>query len=148
MMASVILVVGFIGMVEALGLGSNMMDHARRQTLADQMIKHEIEKLHLANWTTLNALTSATDITKDPLFDPNKDAGGTTYLGATYQLDRTVTSPDPFTNIKEVKFTVTWSVTIGRQNASAGTTRQTFTYSRSNWAYFGKYGLNYTYQRS
>ena len=56
MMASLILVVGFIGLIEAVTLASNTMDHARRQTLATQIVNHEIEKLRFSSWTTISAL--------------------------------------------------------------------------------------------
>ena len=71
-MASLILVVGFIGMIEAVGIGSNMMDNARRQTLAAQILAHEIEQLRFQSWTAINALPTST-----------------TTLGATYNASTT-----------------------------------------------------------
>ena len=66
--------------------------------------------------------------------------------GATYTLARTLTSPDPVTNIRQVNFTVTWVVKTSRRNALGNLL--TFTYTLSNSAWFGKYGLNLSYQRS
>ena len=141
-MAATILVVCFVGILEAVIATSSMMDHARRQTLANQIINHEIEKLRFASWTTINALpTASTAITIDSQFTSAVAASG-----ASYSLARTVTSSNPFTNIREVNFTVTWVVTTSRR--TAGGSALTFTYSRSNSAWFGKYGLNLTYQRS
>jgi len=142
MMASLILVVGFIGMIEAMAVSSNMMDHSRRQTLATQILNQEIEKLHYSTWATVSALpTATTTLTIDPQF-----TSAVTASGATYSLTRTLTSPDPATNLREVQFTVTWVVATSRRKADAS--QLTFSYSRSQWAYFGKYGLNLTYQRS
>ena len=69
MMAAVIMMVGFIGLVEAVALATSSMDHARRQTLATQIINHEIEDLFLASWSTIAALpTGSTAITIDSQF--------------------------------------------------------------------------------
>lgn len=190
MMASVILVAGFIGLIEAVAVSSAMMEHARRQTVANQILNHEIDDLRLASWTTINALpTASTAIAIDPQFWPSWNststyvannvvsyngasyrcilahsgqsppnatywtavtAGATSDIisiyGGTYTLSRTVTNPNPITNIREVNFTVTWVVRTGRRDASNNPL--SFTYSRSNSAWFGKYGLNLSYQRS
>ena len=44
-MAAAILTVGFMGLVEAVTMCSGMMDEARRQTLATQILNSEIEKM-------------------------------------------------------------------------------------------------------
>lgn len=142
MMAAIILVVAFIGMIEAMTLSSAMMDNARRQTLAAQIINHEIEKLRFSSWSTISGLPmTSTAITIDSQF-----TAAIATSGATYTLARTLTNPDPATNLREVNFTVTWVVKTSR-HASNGALLS-FTYTRSNSAYFGKYGLNLTYQRS
>ena len=191
MMAATILALGFMGLIEAVGVTANMMDHARRQTLATQIINHEIEDLRVASWTTISALpTTSTAVIIEPQFWPiwnstasyvanhvvaynnawyrcilvptaNQNPTNTTYWtsvttgattdilafsGATYTLARTVTSPDPVTNIREVNFTVTWVVKTSRRDGSNNPL--SFTYTRSNSAWFGKYGLNLSYQRS
>lgn len=142
MMAAVILVVGFIGMIDAMAVSSAMMDTARRQTLADQIINHEIEKLRFKDWTYISGLpTASTAVTIDSQFNPAMTASG-----ATYTLARTLTNPDPSTNLREVNFTITWVVKTSRRDSSNA--QLTFSYTRKNSAYFGKYGLNLTYQRS
>jgi Tfp pilus assembly protein PilV len=196
MMASVILVVGFVGMIEAVTISAKLMDAARRQTLATQIINHEIEKLRFAPWVTTNSITgisnlptASTAVAIDTAFWPawnsatpyvanrvvsyngafyrcvSAHTGQTppnaTYWtattaaatsdiiftqGATYTLARTVTSPNPVTDIREVNFTLTWVVNTSR--VDAGGTPLTFTFTRANSAWFGKYGLNLSYQRS
>ena len=195
MMAAVILVVGFVGMIEAVTISARMMDAARRQTLATQIINHEIEKLRLAPWVTTNGITGIsnlptanTGIAIDTAFwpawnsataytvnrvvsyngayyrcvtahsnqaPPNSNWTATTTAqttdvvfdqGATYTLARTVTSPDPVIDIREVNFTVTWVVNTSR--VDSGGAPLTFTFTRANSAWFGKYGLNLSYQRS
>lgn len=142
MMASVILVVGFMGMIQAVTVTSAMMDTARRQTLGGQIMSHEIEKLRFATWATISGLPTAnTAITIDSQF-----AASIAASGADYTLARTLTSPDPATNLREVNFTVTWVVTTSRHKSDG--TLLTFTYTRVKSSYFGKYGLNLSYQRS
>ncbi len=191
-MASLILVVAFIGLIEAVGTSSNMMDSARRQTLAAQIISHEIEQLRFQNWTAISALPTAqttldaawasgtnyvvadtvtyngawyrciqagsgnTPSTNPPSNSPywkvdtppyaNSMSTSGIALGATYSLTRSLANPDPATNLREVTFTVTWMVNTSRHDSSGNLL--TFTYTRVKTAWFGKYGLNLTYQRS
>lgn len=149
MMAALILAVGFIGLIEAVTLSATSMDHARRQTLATQIINHEIEELRLASWTTINGLpTASTSITIDSQFDQARLSLGDDGSGSSivrFSLARTMTSPNPVTNIRQANFTVTWVVTTSRLS---GGSRLTFTYSRSASAWYGKNGLNLSYQQS
>jgi Tfp pilus assembly protein PilV len=196
-MAATILVVGFIGMIEALAITSTQIDSARRQTLANQILNHHLEKLRLLPWdvttTAPNELcindlaTASTAVAIDfPLWPvwssitpysvnqvvthsgtsyrcivahANQTPPNATYWtatttpattdvieahGATFTLTRTV-SDVVAGSLREVTFTVTMTVNTNR--AISGT-RQTFTYTRVNSAYYGKNGLNLTYQRS
>jgi Tfp pilus assembly protein PilV len=59
-MASLILVVGFIGMIRAMTFTAGLMDHARRQTVAAQILTHEIEQLRLRSWVEVSALSTVT----------------------------------------------------------------------------------------
>lgn len=158
MMAALILAVGFIGLIEAVTLSATAMDHARRQTLASQIINHEIEELRLLPWdnslaspneSAINKLTTArTTLTIDSRFDQARLSlgdDGTASAIVRFSLSRTVTSPNPVTNIREVNFTVTWVVTTSRLS---GGSRLTFTYSRSASAWYGKNGLNLSYQQT
>ena len=199
MMAATFLVVGFIGMIEAVKLTTTMMDHGRRQHLASQIINDRIEKLRLLPWDVTTASpnelslhdlpTASTAVAIDRTFWPNwKSASryvansvvtyngayyrctaahlnqvptNTSYwsvataalttdivlnLGATYTLTRTLTNPDPVTNIREANFTVTWVVKTSRRDG--GGSPLSFTYTLKNSAWFGKYGLHLSYQRS
>jgi len=148
-MAAVIMMVGLIGLIEAVAVASSTMDRARRETVATQIIGHEIEKLYFSSWTTIAALpTASTAITIDSQFDQARLALGDDKSGTAlvrFSLARTVTSPDPVTNIREVNFTVTWIVTTSRLS---GGSRVTFTYTRANSAWYGKYGLPLSYTQS
>lgn len=153
MMASVIMLVGLIGLIEAVAVASTTMNHARRVNLATQILNHEIEKLYLSDWTTISGLsTASTAITIDSQFDQARLAVGDdpTVAAANavvrYSMTRTVTNPDPVTNIREINFTVTWVVTTSR--LTSGGTRVTFTYTRANSVWVGKYGLQLSYGQS
>lgn len=159
MMASVILVVGFIGMISAITIGSEMLATANRSTIATQIIAHETEKLRLKDWSYISGLGNASAATYD------STASGSTAIdtaiagsGVTFSLSRTVTTIT--TDLREVTFTVTW--TRGGTTTAANTptgswlNRLAFqrpstvsrTYTRIGSAYFGKYGLNLNLQRS
>jgi Tfp pilus assembly protein PilV len=159
MMASVILVVGFMGMISSIAVGSEMLATARRQELASQIINHEFEKLRLTTWSTINAPLStytATDYTALTPDDTQFDAP-ISGSGATFLIARTVTSMSA--DLYEVTLTVTWS----KSGTSTATTipsgswlsQLTYsrnspvsrTYTRTGTTYFGKYGLNNSIQR-
>jgi Tfp pilus assembly protein PilV len=137
MMASLILVAGFIGMIQAVTIGSEMLATARRQTIAAQILNHEVEKLRFYSWSQIQGLgnSSASTYTSDLAAINTAIAAS----GVTFTLARAVA--DPTTDLREVAFTVTWTVKV----SGVATPR---TYTRSTSAWFGKYGLNLTYQRS
>jgi len=58
--AALVLVIGFIGMIRAMTFTSGQMDHARRQTVAAQVLTHELEQLRLESWTSISLLPTAT----------------------------------------------------------------------------------------
>jgi len=138
-MASLILVVGFMGLIEAVTISSGMMDTARRQTLAAQILNHELERLRFKTWDEIKNLTPNSAI--DPQFNQAIAASG-----ATFTLSGTVTDVTTDHLLREVTYTVTWKVKTSRHDDSGGVV--VFEYKRSNSAYFGKYGLNLSYQRS
>lgn len=163
-MAATILVVGFMGMIQAITLGSEMMATARRQTLAAQILEHEIGKLRLTNWAGLPAAGTYTYPTPD---SDGQFAGAIAACGlntSNITLSRTTTNLDPdgdgTTELKEVVFTLTWAKS--GSNTAADTPSGNWldqlafsrpsviarTYTRKSVAYFGKYGLSLNIQRS
>jgi hypothetical protein len=164
MMAATILVVGFMGMIQAITLGSEMMATARRQTLAAQILEHEIGKLRLTGWSGLPAAGTYSYPSPDPdsQFATAIAACGLTTSSIT--LARTTTNLDPdgdgTADLKEISFTLTWTKS-GSSTATAAPTGSWLdqlafyrpsaiarTYTRKSMAYFGKYGLNLSIQRS
>jgi Tfp pilus assembly protein PilV len=156
MMASVILVVGFMGMIQAITIGSEMLATAQRQTLAAQILEHEIGRYRLDSWSTVNGLADSAAAT----YSSDLTALNTaiTASGVSYQLARDVT--DLTTDLREITLTVTWTKSGTTTAATTATgswlQRLSFsgaspiarTYTRKTTAYFGKYGLNLNVQRS
>jgi Tfp pilus assembly protein PilV len=60
MMAAVILVVGFMGMIQAVTMGSEMLSTGRRQAVASQVITHEMERMRLLSWSNISSLSTTT----------------------------------------------------------------------------------------
>lgn len=177
MMASVILVVGFIGMIQAITIGSEMMATARRQNLANQIINHELEKLRLVDWsatTTVGGTTftggisglaaGPTTLTIDSQFSDSITACGLTTdtsnsANPYIQLDRSVVDVVSG-NMRQVTFTVTWqkSGTTAVANTVTGSWLEKLslggnasirrTYVRKGFGFYSKYGLNLNAQRS
>lgn len=160
MMASVILVVGLIGMIQGITIGSEMMATARRQTIAAQILDHEIGKLRLLPWDVTTAAPNELCINDLPAtlaaatYDSDLASLDTAIAasGVTFTLARTVTTVT--TDLREVTFTVTWTKS-GTTTAATTATGSWFeqlsfaspspiarTYTRKSTAYFGKYGLN------
>jgi Tfp pilus assembly protein PilV len=159
MMAAVILVVGFIGMISAITVGSEMLATARRQTLATQIIHHEFEKLRLSSWSTISAPLATISATNYTSLTPDDTQFDTviTASGATFNFSRTVTNVT--SDLYEVTLTVTWSksgTTTAATTATGSWLSQlafsrnspiSRTYTRTASAYFGKYGLGNSLQR-
>ncbi|MBK8856799.1 MAG: hypothetical protein IPN11_03710 [Opitutaceae bacterium] len=193
MMGATILVVGLMGLIQAVTIGSEMLATARRQTLAAQILDQEIENLRFLPWDTSSSsndivglAAGPTTVTIDEQFrkawnsstayaigdvasssntwyyctaaHTNKGVTNTAFwrpatmeefgvmsdtniaFGATFALSRQVANVSGATNLREVTFTLTWTV------KPSGITSRTYTRVKS--AYFGKYGLNQTLQRS
>lgn len=138
-MAATVIVFIFFGMIQAVTIGTEMMATARRQTLASKILDHELEQLRLATWTTISGLPAGpTDVTPDsahPFFAAIQGSR------TVYTVSRSVTNVSGLANVREVTFTITWTV-----QPSGGVAPRTYTRAKSG--YYGKYGLNLTYQRS
>jgi len=157
MMASVILVVGFIGMIQGITIGSEMLATARRQTLAAQILNHESEKLRVASWATISGYAAGpTTLSIDSMFNYSITACGLT----SSDINLTRTTTDLISGeLRAVNFTFTWSKSGSSTAAVAATgswlNQLAFyrpssiarTYTRKMSAYCSKYGLSLNTQR-
>ena len=77
------------------------LQNARDLNIASQMLQSEMEKLRLADWTTVNAFpVSATSVALDPAFTSNA------FVGSRFSISRTVADPKADTRI--ITLRVTW----------------------------------------
>jgi hypothetical protein len=158
MMATTILLVGFIGLIQALTIMSEALDTARKQQVAQQFAAAEIEKLRGKDWTTIaNLPATATisvgaagavtgDATNFALTNYTADAAddNTTLAklgnGFTCSFTRTRLRPSSasaatVTFVKLV-YTVSWTSNTGR------------IHRHSIETYLGQNGLHLSYQQS
>lgn len=127
MMGAVVLAAVLVGMMHAITAGWQMLDLARKQTVASQIIRFEIEKVHQNEWALVNAYstsTAGTALTVDTSFSS---------VATGFTLKRTVTAVR--TELLKITFTVAWQSGSGRS------------YARSGSTYVGKNGLYVTYTR-
>lgn len=61
-MATTILLVGFVGLIQAVTIMSEALDTARKQQIAQQILTAEIEKLRGQSWTTIASLPDTASI--------------------------------------------------------------------------------------
>ncbi|MBC7369105.1 MAG: hypothetical protein H7343_20230 [Undibacterium sp.] len=157
-MASLILVVGFIGIIQAVTIGSQMIDTAQKQQCAIQLIDSEVEKLRSSSWTTVANLPSSASISVDydgsvsgdltrfgltnftaTTIDDNSAllgmAKGFT-LGYTVSYVRPVSATSATVTFIKIIYMVTWASNTNRS------------YSRSAEMYFGPNGLQLSFQKS
>jgi Tfp pilus assembly protein PilV len=106
LMAAVVMLTGVVGMIQVVVSGSEMLDVSRKQTVAAQIIRSEIERLHLSNWSAINAMPSSASVTINPSLQT---------VSQGFVCTRTITtlSSSPYVR-KRVTFTVTWTGNTGR----------------------------------
>jgi Tfp pilus assembly protein PilV len=148
MMAATILVVGFIGVIQAITIGSEMLDVARKQIIAEQIIDAEIEHLRLSPWSRLagptGAMPASDSVTVNAAGTAAPDSSGgfeldsnTTLMAVAPGFTCSYTKTLVRTNYYRIVYTVTWKVG-NRQRV----------HSRSREVYFGQYGLQLSYQKA
>lgn len=156
-MATTILLVGFIGLIQAVTIGSELIDTARKEQVAMQIMAGEIERLRSGPWTTIAALPSSAtiSISRTGVASGNETSfaicnytssngdDNTALLslghGFTCSFTRTYLRPSSASSATvtylELVYTITWTSNTGR------------TYSRTQQAFFGQNGLHLSYQK-
>ncbi|HVS51720.1 MAG TPA: hypothetical protein VHD62_05140 [Opitutaceae bacterium] len=140
-MAAAVMLAGIVGMIQVVISGSEMLDVARKQTIAMQIIHGQIDNVRLSDWGTVSGLASynsyqatvdasdqSTNIAKGFVF-------GSNLPGAAKGFKCTRSVATPKTNLLQVTYTVTWTGNTGRS------------YTRTGSTYVSKNGLYVTYQR-
>lgn len=158
MMATTILLAGFVGLIQAVTIGSESLDAARKQQIAAQIIAAEVEKLRGGPWSRIAALPAAGTVTIDAagaisgdttsfalsnytaVADDDNTALASLARGFACSFTRTRLRP-AFASASTVAYlklayTVTWKSNTGR------------THSRRAETYLGMNGLHLSYQKS
>jgi hypothetical protein len=97
-------------------------------------VQAEVEYLRLQSWTTIQSLTSSSANYLSS-YTEFASTGLATVAGTSVTFSRTLASPDPHSNLRQITMTVTWTSITGKSH------------SRSCNAYLGKYGLRVPYQK-
>lgn len=142
--AAGVMALGLVGMIQVVVSGSQMLDVARKQNIAMQIIHGQIDQVRLRDWSTVNGYPSSrtvwvdasdrsgdqsTNISRDFVFGDSLPA-----VAIGFQCTRAVSTVR--TDFLQITFTVTWTGSTGRS------------YSRTGTTCVGKNGLYVTYQRS
>jgi Tfp pilus assembly protein PilV len=149
MMAATILVVGFIGLIQAITIGSQMLATAHRQQIAIQIVTGEIDYLRASNLTAITNLAvgatykitvnaTGTAVTADPLgavtrFNLDNNL---TLLAQAAGFSLSAVRSNIRTDYEKIIYTVTWADNLGRPN------------THRTEIYFGRNGLQLSYQKS
>jgi prepilin-type N-terminal cleavage/methylation domain-containing protein len=158
MMATTILLAGFIGFIQAITIGSGFLDTARKRQVANQIVAAEIEKLRGGAWSTLANLPASGSISINL-------AGAITGDAASFGLsNRTVDKGDDNTELCALArgFTCSFTRTHLRPSGASATTvsyiKLAYTVrwtgntgsaqSHRIHAFFGKNGLHLSFQQS
>lgn len=142
--AAGVMALGLVGMIQVVISGAQMLDVARKQNIAMQIIHGQIDQIRLRTWTEVGALAASETVRVDA-----SDNGGNQSINvakgfvfgsnlpavsAGFRCKREIVTVR--TDFKQVTYTVTWTGNTGRA------------YSRTGTTYVGKNGLYVTYQRS
>src|ERR1035437_7393307 len=68
LMAAVVLVVSFTAVIEAVTMGADMIDTARKQQIAQQIIDGEISYQRTLNWSATGSQLGINDMLNNPTF--------------------------------------------------------------------------------
>jgi Tfp pilus assembly protein PilV len=160
-MGALILVVGFIGMIEAVTVGTQMLDTSRKQQIAVQIIDAEVEWLRSQNATFVSGLPATATVTIDGTGTASTDSpnsfqidGNAALLEIAKGFTIRIAKTNIRTNFDRVVYTVTWTGVTGRDYAQRADTdpdvSNVILASRTRTAefYFEKNGLRLSFQKS
>ncbi len=128
-MAAAVLILGLVAMISTVTSGARVLDVAQKQTVASQIIRSEIERIHGSEFSLTDQPTpqDPTPITSPVTVRPEFAA-----IGPLCTCNETTTLIQP--GLKQVTITVTWRGNTGQN------------YTRTDFTYWGKNGLYVAYQ--
>ena len=163
-MATVVTLVALVGLIAAVTMGSEMLDVSRKQTVATQILRNEIEQVRLRSWSSFPILLPTNYTITINAAGTGLSAGGLGDQQAFALTNYTYSYAPPYssgtfddnTDLMSLAKDFTCSVTITsvRANLLCFTYRvvwragnQHKTYMRMSSTYYGKTGLNLYYQK-
>lgn len=154
-MASAILLVGFVGLLQAVTISAQSLESARKQQAASQIIAGEIEQLRSRAWAAVANLPASAsiriddagvasgDVTRFSLTSSASDGNAELCAlakGLTCSFTRVLLRPAGATSANatfvKIAYTVSWTTNTGRVQR------------HQIDAYLGKNGLHLSYQQS
>ncbi len=158
MMALAIVVVGIVGMMQAVTLGAGMLDMTAKQEVAARLVETELQRLRNGPWATVAnlpgsaaitigpagaitgdtisfALSNYTAATADDNLELSTAAQGFSCTLTTTRLRPTGATAATVTFVR-IAYTVTWKGSSGR------------THTRRTETYLGMNGLHLSYQQT
>lgn len=147
-MSAFVMAFGIATSIVAMQTGFKAIDLARGTTMASQIMQSEMERLRLMSWTTMTALSTATDtVAPIPAGSPAgvEKFDGATYfstnpdIAGKYTITRTIAADSTRpTDVFNITISVTWTGFDGRSH------NRSF---RSIYAKNGLYDYYYTLAR-
>ena len=128
MVAATVMMFGVVGMIQVVVSGSEMLDVARRQTVATQIIHSQIDQYRAAiptSWSSISNGTTTVDLS----------ATSFAAVSSGFSCSRTIANVKTDGTLKKVTYTVTWTGNTGQS------------YTRTGSTYIGKNGLYVAFQR-
>jgi len=125
MTAMTVLILVLVSCIGATSIGFRLLEDARLNTLASQVLQSEMENLRLKNWTQFGALPASAPFTPETTLDSGSFKK--------FSCVRSIT--DVRTDMKQVKLTLTWKSMDGRPH------------TRSYLTYVARDGINDYYYR-
>lgn len=129
MLASGVMATGLVGMIQVVVSGTEMLDVARKQTLAANIIHSRIDQYRASipsDWSLVTNATTTIDLTTS------------TFSAVTsgFTCTRVISNVSTDGTLKKIAYTVTWTGVTGRS------------YTRTGVTYISKYGLHVSLQRT
>jgi type II secretory pathway pseudopilin PulG len=133
MLASGVMATGLVGMIQVVVSGSEMLDVARKQTLAANIIHTQIDLYRAAipsDWSSISTGTTTIDLTTTTFSAVSNG------FACTRVIANAVINGSTVTTLKKITYTVTWTGVTGRS------------YTRTGVTYISQYGSHVSLQRS
>jgi len=162
LMAATVLVVSFTAVIQAVTMGADLIDTARKQQIAEQIIEGEIAYLRTAPWVQIGSEYGVSDMLNRP-FGIRIDDTGTSAISIAsppYDVDHFSLDDNPALMAAAKGFTCQENAT--KLRPSSGPATATFlsitytvtwtgyngrTHTRTGVACFGQNGLHLSYQK-